>query len=201
MATTRRPLFAVRRPSGQLRIIGGRWRSRRLLVPQVEGLRPTPDRVRQTLFDWLAPRVCGACALDLFAGSGALGLEALSRDAAVVRFVEQSPVALAAIRDSVATLGAVERSRVEQAEALSWLGATAARPNRDDEKFELVFLDPPYASGLLEPCLNLLPPLLSANARIYVEWPLGQTPKLPPGYAWIREKSAGRVSYGLLIYR
>ena len=100
------------------------------------------------MFDWLAPRVCGACALDLFAGSGALGLEALSRDAAVVRFVEQSPVALAAIRDSVATLGAVERSRVEQAEALSWLGATAARPNRDDEKFELVFLDPPYASDI-----------------------------------------------------
>ena len=134
--------------SRELRIIGGTWRGRRLRFPPQEEIRPTPDRVRETLFNWLGPRVVGARCLDLFAGSGALGLEALSRGAAEVTFVERDGVAVRELRARLTEWGAVG-GQVEHTDAVRFLGSTA-RP------FEVVFLDPPFASGLLPRIATLL---------------------------------------------
>lgn len=181
------------RKLGELRIIGGQWRSRRVGFSAADGVRPTPDRVRQTVFDWLAPRIEGARCLDLFAGSGALGLEALSRGAGSVRFVETGREQIAKISAAVAQLGGSDRAEVRLADAMIEL----AHPK---DVFDVVFLDPPYASGLLERALPLLPRLLKPDARIYVEWPGEERPPTPEGYTWLREKSAGRVSFGLLTH-
>ncbi len=132
---------------GQLRIIGGQWRSRRLNFPEAPGLRPTPDRVRETLFNWLAPYVEGARVLDPFAGSGALLLEALSRGAAGALAVEFDPAAAAALRDNLALLRA-EGAEVRQGDALQRLQQDAATP------FDLAFLDPPFHKDLLAPGLR-----------------------------------------------
>ena len=180
------------RPSNQLRLIGGQWRSRRLEFPDLPGLRPTPDRVRETLFNWLAPRLPGARCLDLFAGSGALGLEALSRGAAETLFVEQHPQAVGALRENLARLNA-QGGRVERADALDWLRQPAT-------PFEIVFLDPPFADGLLEPACALLEQggWLTANAWIYLEAPANQAaPLLPAAWSLHREKVAGTVAYRL----
>lgn len=182
-----------RRAPGTLRIIGGEWRSRLIEFDAADGVRPTPDRVRQTLFDWLAPLIEGASALDLFAGSGALGFEALSRGAAQVSFVEQGAAQAAAIRAAAAKLAAGARAEVVRAEALSWLRSATRR-------YDLVFLDPPYGAGLLAPALAALPPLLKPANRVYLEWPQGQLPQLPAGYTLLKEKQAGQVSYGLATY-
>ncbi len=181
------------RKLGELRIIGGQWRSRLVGFSAIDGVRPTPDRVRQTIFDWLAPRIEGARCLDLFAGSGALGLEALSRGAGFVRFVETGREQVAKISAAVAKLGGTERAEVRNADAMIEL----AHPR---EAFDVVFLDPPYESGLLARALPLLPRLLRPEARIYVEWPQEERPPVPQGYSWLREKSAGRVSFGLLTH-
>lgn len=182
-----------RRPLGELRIIGGQWRSRRVAFDAGDGVRPTPDRVRQTLFDWLAPRIEGARCLDLFAGSGALGLEALSRGAAWVRFVESGRPQAQRITAALATLGASARAEVIAGDALAHIA-------RGTDAFDLVFLDPPYASTLLAPALQALPAVLKPEAQIYIEWPGDAKPDLPTGFAWYREKQAGRVSFGLLTY-
>jgi len=126
---------------GRLRIIAGRWRGRRLTVPALPGLRPTPDRVRETLFNWLGPRVEGARCLDLFAGTGALGFEAASRGAAQVVMVEQASRAVAQLRSHAAALLA-DVVEVVDREALSWLGGRFRR-------FDIVFLDPPFGRGLV----------------------------------------------------
>ena len=184
----------MKRPPGKLRIIGGDWRSRLVEFEAAAGVRPTPDRVRQTLFDWLAPTIVGARCLDLFAGSGALGLEALSRGAGHVTFVESGTQQAAMIRAALETLEASTRADVRQDDARSFLRrAPAAR-------FEVVFLDPPFDSGLLEPALAALPPHLAPGAQVYVEW-LAKSPlALPAGYALAREKRAGQVSYGLATH-
>lgn len=182
-----------RRPPGRLRIIGGQWRSRLIDFVDDGHVRPTPDRVRQTVFDWLAPMIDGAQALDLFAGSGALGFEALSRGAAQVSFVEQGPAQAAAIRTAAARLEADSRAELLQTEAISWLRNTS-------QCFDLVFVDPPYASPLLDAALQGLPRVLGAFNRIYLEWPRGRKPNLPAGYVLLKEKTAGRVSYGLASY-
>jgi 16S rRNA (guanine966-N2)-methyltransferase len=182
-----------RRAPGTLRIIGGEWRSRLIEFDAADGVRPTPDRVRQTLFDWLAPLIEGASALDLFAGSGALGFEALSRGAAQVSFVEQGAAQAAAIRAAAAKLAAGARAEVLQTDALSWLRSATRR-------YDIVFLDPPYGAGLLAPALAALPPLLKPAHRIYLEWPRDKAPQLPPGYTLLKEKQAGQVSYGLATY-
>jgi 16S rRNA (guanine966-N2)-methyltransferase len=181
------------RKLGELRIIGGQWRSRLVGFSAKDGVRPTPDRVRQTVFDWLAPRIEGAHCLDLFAGSGALGLEALSRGAGKVRFVETGREQVAKISAAVAQLGGGDRAEVRLADAMVEL----AHPK---DVFDVVFLDPPYSSGLLQRALTLLPGLLKPEARVYVEWPGEERPPMPDGYTWLREKSAGRVSFGLLTY-
>jgi len=182
-----------RRALGTLRIIGGQWRSRLIGFDAEAGVRPTPDRVRQTLFDWLAPLIEGASVLDLFAGSGALGFEALSRGAAHASFVEHGARQAAAIREAAAKLVADARAEIAQADALAWLRGTGRR-------FDVVFLDPPYGAGLLEPVLAALPRVLAPTHRIYLEWPAGKPPALPPGYTLLKEKSAGQVSYGLATY-
>jgi len=183
----------TRRALGTLRIIGGQWRSRLICFDAAAGVRPTPDRVRQTVFDWLAPLIEGASVLDLFAGSGALGFEALSRGAAHASFVEHGGAQAAAIREAAARLAAGARAEIAQADALSWLRATGRR-------FDVVFLDPPYGAGLLEPVLAELPRVLAPMHRIYLEWPAGRPPALPPGYSLLKEKAAGQVSYGLATY-
>lgn len=177
--------------ANQIRIIGGQWRSRRLAFPDVPGLRPTPDRVRETLFNWLAPGLPGARCLDLFAGSGALGIEALSRGAAEVVFVERDPVAVRALRENLVRLKA-EGGRVELAEALAWLRQPAT-------PFEIVLLDPPFGAGLLEPVCAALEAggWLADRAWVYLEGEAGSQPTLPVHWMLHREKTAGTVAYRL----
>jgi len=182
----------VKRTPGQLRIIGGQWRSRLIDFDAAHGVRPTPDRVRQTLFDWLAPLIDGARCVDLYAGSGALGFEALSRGAASVDFVERGAPQAAAIRHALGKLGAQDRGNVIEASALDILGApTAARP------YNIAFIDPPYAAGLMIPTLLALRPHLSPVHRIYIEWPLETEPEWPKDLKRLKQKAAGRVSYAL----
>jgi 16S rRNA (guanine966-N2)-methyltransferase len=182
------------RPLGELRIIGGQWRSRRVAFEAGDGVRPTPDRVRQTVFDWLAPRIEGARCLDLFAGSGAMGLEALSRGAAFVRFVDDGRAQVARIGEALQRLGGTQRAELHAGDALSELARVPARP------YDVVFLDPPYGSDLLARALSKVSAVLAADARVYAEWPEERRPALPPGCEWIREKSAGRVSFGLFTH-
>jgi 16S rRNA (guanine966-N2)-methyltransferase len=176
-----------------LRIIGGTWRGRRLRFPPQAEIRPTPDRVRETLFNWLGPRVPGSRCLDLFAGSGALGLEALSRGAAQVTFVEKDSVAVQELRARLTEWGAVG-ALVERSDVLRFLG-TPAQP------FDIAFLDPPFASGLLPPICRLLEDghWLSANALIYVETDArAGLPPLPETWVVSRTKQTGAVGYHLL---
>jgi 16S rRNA (guanine966-N2)-methyltransferase len=175
-----------------LRIIAGRHRGRRLRFPAGVEIRPTPDRVRETLFNWLQPRIDQSRVLDLFAGSGALGLEALSRGAAQVTFVEKDRRAAAAI-EAIANDWQETNARVVCESAVSWLAARAP-----DAPFDIVFLDPPYDSDLLAAAAAALVGKLAPDARIYVERrardPL---PALPPGWNELRAGRAGEVGYHL----
>lgn len=174
-----------------MRIIGGEWRRRRLAVPAVEGLRPTPDRVRETLFNWLGQRLDGQHCLDLFAGSGALGLEAASRGAASVTLIDADPRVVRHLLAQREALGAGDRVRVQQGDALHFLRDAEPLP-----AFDLVFLDPPYALGVLPRCLDALPHLLAPGARVYLEdaAPL----PVPAGWEPFRVGRGGRVHFGLL---
>ncbi len=187
----------MKRASGQLRIIGGEFRRRLVEFEAAPGVRATPDRVRQTLFDWLTPVIDGARCVDLFAGSGALGLEALSRGAAHVTFVETGAAQAAAIRAALHKLGAADRAEVRNEDAL---GFVAAMGRSHGATFDVAFLDPPFDSGLLAPALDALPRALSADARVYAEWHSGGVLPWPAGYAVLREKKAGQVSYALATY-
>lgn len=177
----------------RLRIIGGRWRGLRLSFPDHAELRPSPDRVRETLFNWLQPTILGARCLDLFAGSGALGIEALSRGAAEVVFVERDLRVVRSIEDSLRRLQAVGGSVLRE-DALNYLDAPAS-------PFNVVFLDPPYAAGLLpEVCVKLdRNGWLAASALVYLESPAQDPlPALPPTWAVHRSRQAGQVGYHLL---
>ena len=176
-----------------LRIIGGSWRGRKLRFPAAAAIRPTPDRVRETLFNWLGGAVRGAHCLDLFAGSGALGLEALSRGAAHVRFVEQDA---SAVRELEARLQEwrAQGAAVSRADALAFL-AGAATP------FALVFLDPPFDSDLLPRSAALLAARgwLAPGALVYAESAARRPlPPLPAGWRPLRSGRAGEVGYHLL---
>jgi len=183
----------MRRPLGRLRIIGGEFRSRLIDFDAEAGVRPTPDRVRQTVFDWLSPIIEGSTVLDLFAGSGALGLEAISRGASHASFAETGGAQAEAIRTAVAKLKIVDRCDVIRGDGIGFLRSTPRR-------FDLVFVDPPYDSTLLASTLSSLPKVLKELNRLYLEWPKGQPPVLPAGYAMLKEKTAGQVSYGLFTY-
>jgi 16S rRNA (guanine966-N2)-methyltransferase len=184
-----------RSQSRVLRIIGGRHRGRRLRFPAGVEIRPTPDRVRETLFNWLQPRMAGARVLDLFAGSGALGLEALSRGAAHVTFVERDRAAAAAIRAHIEEWRETAAT-VECNDALAWL----ARGSGGSGRFDIVFLDPPYDSPLLSQAAAALQEQdwLSADARVYLERPAREEmATLPPAWRELRSGRAGEVGYHL----
>jgi len=186
----------MRKRTGELRIVGGTWRSRRIRFPGGPELRPTPDRVRETLFNWLGPWVEGRKVLDLFAGSGALGFEALSRGAAEAVFVERSRVAADALKANADALGASGVS-VVCAEALNFL-------HRVEGGFDLVFIDPPYASDLARPALERLLSghSLHEGGYVYLEEDVhaetAGASGIPPGLTVYREVHAGTV-YGRLL--
>jgi 16S rRNA (guanine966-N2)-methyltransferase len=184
----------MKRSYGELRIIGGSLRGRKWRIPDVAGLRPTPDRVRETLFNWLAPHLAGRRVLDLFAGSGALGFEALSRGAADAVLVEQDRTALAMLRDTAARFG-LAQAHIQAGEALAYL---ASQP---PTAFDIVFLDPPFDAGLLAPALRMLGErhVIAGGGFCYVERPLAQAlPALPEGWSEHRGGKAGEVGYHLL---
>jgi 16S rRNA (guanine966-N2)-methyltransferase len=176
-----------------LRIIGGMWRGRKLRFPPSPEIRPTPDRVRETLFNWIAARLPGARCLDLFAGSGALGLESLSRGAAHVTFVERDAAAARELRARLSEWGA-SGAEVEHGDALRFLGS-AGRP------FDIVFLDPPFDSDFLTLAADRLENggWLAPGALIYVECPARTgLPPLPETWTATKAKQAGEVGYHLL---
>lgn len=186
--------MSVNRPPGKIRIIGGKWRGRKLPVPALPGLRPTPDRVRVTLFNWLQPMIEGAVCLDLFAGTGALGFEAMSRGAARVVMVEQDPRLARGIEEQRLHLdcAAIE---IIQADALTWLNAT-------NEVFDLVFLDPPFRKNLIGPTCEILLNRrhLHTHSRVYVESEPGAcgSSGLADNFRIHRQSHAGQVEYTLL---
>jgi 16S rRNA (guanine966-N2)-methyltransferase len=178
--------------SNRLRIIGGQWRSRVIEFPDAPGLRPTPNRVRETLFNWLREAVIGARCLDLFAGSGALGLEALSRGARRVIQVERQGEACAALRRNALTLGADALEVVEN-DVFRFLEGPVT-PS------DLAFLDPPFGEEWIAPCCRLLETRgwLSEGAHIYVEVKAGAPPGgLPDGWRLLKSGKAGEVGYHL----
>ncbi len=180
----------------QLRIIGGDWRGRRLDFPDVQGLRPTPDRVRETLFNWLMPVIRGARCLDLFAGSGALGLESLSRGAAEVVLVDSQPQVIAALQKNLDLLQAGTRAQLQQRDALQYL-------TQCKECFDVIFLDPPYHQGLLQPCIDSLyqQGALARQGYLYFEANRNEAlPQLPTAWTVHRQKTAGQVGYYLVRY-
>ncbi|NYF35472.1 16S rRNA (guanine(966)-N(2))-methyltransferase RsmD [Stenotrophomonas sp. JAI102] len=186
---SRQPAAAM----GQVRIIGGRWRNTKLPVPLSPGLRPSSDRVRETLFNWLTPRLGGARVLDLFAGSGALGLEAVSRGAAQATLVERDAALSRQLRESIARLGAQDQITVVQADALQWLRQPAG-PLAD-----IAFVDPPFADGLWEAVIAGLPSHLAADAWLYVESPADLTLRIPAG--WLLHREGGTREVRFALYR
>lgn len=179
-------------PPGRVRIIGGQWRGRRLEFAAVPGLRPTPDRVRETVFNWLAPQLQGARVLDLFAGSGAFGLEALSRGAGEAVLVDADHRVVDSLRKQAATLQA-EHLQVVHSDVSAYLAGPASR-------FDVVFVDPPYGRGLLAPCCQALQQggWLKPGAWVYLEAETALAePPLPAGWEWLRSKRAGQVGYHL----
>ena len=197
--TPRRPSSGRRQDAtapghrGEVRIIGGTWRGRKLQFPAADTLRPTPDRVRETVFNWLQFDIAGRCCLDLFAGSGALGFEALSRGAAEVVFVERDPRVAEAIGAALHTLRC-ERAQVATQDAFAYLRQATPRP------FDLVFLDPPYDERWLGRACTALDSggWLAPRAWVYLEDAAANgIPALPEGWTLLRSKKAGDVGYHL----
>lgn len=193
-----RPSFfamPARKMPNQVRIVGGQWRGRKLSFPDLPGLRPTPDRVRETLFNWLAPVIAGSRCLDLFAGSGALGFEAASRGASRVILVEREPQIARVLREQ-AQLFCAETVEVMQADALQYLHGAP----RD---VDILLLDPPFGQGLLESALAVLAGgSLPALSWIYLEAERSLdgdqlSALLPYGFELFRSKATGQVGYHL----
>jgi 16S rRNA (guanine966-N2)-methyltransferase len=177
----------------QVRIVGGSWRGRKLAFEPEEGLRPTGDRIRETLFNWLAPDIAGARCADLFAGTGALGLEALSREAAHCSFVDASPAVIARITEHLQRLDATDRASCHQATAQRFLQDT-------DELFDIVFIDPPFRLELATDICAALAQgrLLNSRALVYVEADSGSPPPaVPADWTLHRDKVAGAVAFRL----
>lgn len=173
---------------GEIRIIGGQWKRSRLPVPDLPGLRPTSDRVRETLFNWLGQTLTGWRVLDAFAGSGALGFEAASRGAAAVVLVEREATLVDGLRALQKRLQASAVS-IHRANALNWMTACA-------DRFDLILLDPPFADDLFDRALAAAVPLLAPDGLLYVESPREIAP--PAGFTAWRQGRAGAVHYQLL---
>jgi 16S rRNA (guanine(966)-N(2))-methyltransferase RsmD len=178
------------KPLNKIRIGGGEWRSRLLRFPDALGLRPTPDRVRETLFNWLGQELYGQHCLDLFAGSGALGFEAHSRGAASVTLVEQNPAVHRALQENAKQLNA-ERARVLRMDALQYLAG-------ETQRFDVIFLDPPFGQSWLEKLLPRMVDRLAPEGRLYVEAesPLSEM----AGWQVLKHGKAGNVFYHLLKF-
>lgn len=180
------------RPRNTLRIIGGNWRGRRVSFPDADDLRPTSDRIRETVFNWLQAYSPGARCLDLFAGSGAMGLEALSRGAESVLFVERDLAAATAIRTALARFDATG-GQVMQADALRFLEHPTGR-------YEIVFIDPPFGADIISRCCELLEQhgWLKPGALIYLEQDRAKpVPSIPDNWSLHRQAKAGQVAYYL----
>ncbi|MGH8041469.1 MAG: 16S rRNA (guanine(966)-N(2))-methyltransferase RsmD [Rudaea sp.] len=175
---------------GKLRIIGGTLRGSRIAIADARGLRPTPDRVRQTLFDWLAPVIAGAQCLDLFAGTGALGIEALSRGAARVDFVEADAQLVDALRANLTRLK--QTAQVHRADAMAFLDSAVGR-------YDVIFLDPPFSADLWSAATHALElrGCFAATSWVYVETPAQAVCALPENWVLHREGRAGNVRYAL----
>ncbi|WP_096085576.1 16S rRNA (guanine(966)-N(2))-methyltransferase RsmD [Agaribacterium haliotis] len=181
----------------KIRIIAGQWRRRLLPVCELDGLRPTGDRVRETLFNWLATELYGAACLDLYAGSGALGLEALSRGAGFVQFIETHSQAASQLKDNLLTLKAEpDRWQLYNGDAVTWL------KQQHNKEFKLVFVDPPFAAELWQTSLTALveQKLLADEALIYVESPNETKFELPEGFVVHKQLKAGAVTVQLFRY-
>lgn len=179
---------------GFIRLISGQWKGRKLPVRDVEGLRPTTDRVKETVFNWLAGDVRGSRCLDLFAGSGSLGFEALSRYADCVIMIERDPLAARQLQQNLQQLGS-NQGQVIQADARQWLSGPA-------QPFDLVFLDPPFRQDLLPQVCQLLEQggWLTDQALIYLEREReGNAPALPANWQLLKDKQAGQVCYQLYL--
>ena len=177
----------------RVRIIGGMWRSRVIAVAPVEGVRPTPNRVRETVFNWLQPYIEGAECLDLYAGSGALGIEAASRGAKQVVLVDDNSEVIDTLREQVQTLKA-DQIDVFQSDADQYI-QNSIRP------FDILFIDPPFFETDFEKLLNDLSnsKLLKPQSIVYLEFPVEKAEmELPTGWEWLKHKEAGQVGYGLL---
>lgn len=185
--------------SNQLRIIGGDWKGRKLHFPDAPNLRPTPDRVRETVFNWLAPMIHGAYCLDLFAGSGALGLESLSRGAAFTTFVDSHKKVTQALQSHLDLLGANDKANIFSVDGVKFLSHEKFKIT-ESKKYDLVFLDPPYHLDLMRKVVPLLEEnnWLNENAMLYLEIEKRQSlPELPTNWKQLKEKTAGEVNYFL----
>lgn len=178
---------------GSFRVIGGEWRSRRLEFPVIDGLRPTTDRVRETLFNWIAAQLPGSRVLDLFSGSGSLGIEALSRGAGQLTAIERDRDVAIAIKQNLETLKGTQRAEVVNADALHWLREASL------EKIDLIFLDPPFRTSLLDDALTILDQKrLARDTLVYLELEKERTNlPIPESWSLKKEKQAGQVSYRL----
>jgi len=184
----------------RVRIIGGTWRGSRLEFPDIDGLRPTADRTRETLFNWLQQDIYGSRCLDLFAGSGALGFEALSRGAAYALLLEKNSQAAHQLTQHKQRLKA-ENCDIQQIDAVTWLQNFAAA--RQKSAFDIIFLDPPYALNLIPECLQLLEKnaCIRDGGLLYFEQPQHQEPvSVSTRWREIRHKRSGQVSYSLLRF-
>jgi 16S rRNA (guanine966-N2)-methyltransferase len=181
----------AKRVQGQVRIIAGEWRGRRIDIPEGTAVRPTPDRVRETLFNWLREVIVGARCIDLYAGSGALGFEALSRGAAEAWFVEQNAALVAGLHATASKLGAAPRIVARDAFAFLREPPSAI--------FDVAFLDPPYSLAV-EPLLELLGRWLAPRGLVYVERPRAEGLPNHAGVEWLKRSHAGAVEYGLLRF-
>jgi 16S rRNA (guanine966-N2)-methyltransferase len=182
---------STRHVQGRIRIIAGEWRGRRIEIPEGTAVRPTPDRVRETVFNWLRESVAGSRCLDLFAGTGVFGFEALSRGAAEAWLVEQDATLVDALRATARTLGATPQ--IVRRDVLAFLREPPAA------RFDIVFLDPPYAAPL-DPLLAVLPAWLRSRALVYVERPRSTGLPAVTSAEWVKQGRAGAVEYGLLRF-
>ena len=180
------------------RIIAGKWRGRKIQFQDAEGLRPTTDRIRETLFNWLQPELAGSCCLDCFAGSGALGFEAASRGAAQVLMLEKNPQTVRFLQANKQVLSAT-MVKLYKTDSLQWLAAVSEKA--DKPACNIVFLDPPYQSNLLQKSCSLLvrSTLLQPDTRIYLEHARTDTLTLPDSWQCLKSKTAGQVVYKLFL--